>query len=218
MELGWICPYTLLQKKRNFTEPIFPGDVGSLQSSSIYTHPKKKRNFPCCVSFEDECKCWGKNTKIPWLVHIGYREVTDGLHIFTLNTTYPYKDKKKEKQYKFIKVMMQQIDTWRYFCQIPLIMNLPSPMTVLESPGKPVTGSPSILKGCHNSLIEGSPSIEGPTCYKSSKNAKDIDGAPVTGIPGVSRTVWGDLFVIIYLQQNNTNSRLPLCHNIFAAK
>ena len=31
--------------------------------------------------------------------------------------------------------------------------------TVLESPGKPVTGSPSILKGCHNSLIEGSPSI-----------------------------------------------------------
>ncbi len=34
------------------------------------------------------------------------------------------------------------------------------PLTaVLESPGKPVTGSPSILKGGHNSLIGGSPSI-----------------------------------------------------------
>ncbi len=31
--------------------------------------------------------------------------------------------------------------------------------TVLESPGIPVTGSPSILKGYHNSLIDGSPSI-----------------------------------------------------------
>ncbi len=28
----------------------------TLQSSSIYTLPKKKRNFPCCVSFEGECK------------------------------------------------------------------------------------------------------------------------------------------------------------------
>ena len=26
-----------------------------LQSWSIYTLPKKKRNFPCCVSFEGEC-------------------------------------------------------------------------------------------------------------------------------------------------------------------
>ena len=31
--------------------------------------------------------------------------------------------------------------------------------TVLESPGKPVTGSPPILKACHSSLIEGSPSM-----------------------------------------------------------
>ena len=31
--------------------------------------------------------------------------------------------------------------------------------TVLESPGKPVTGSPPILKGCHNAWIDGSPSI-----------------------------------------------------------
>ncbi len=31
--------------------------------------------------------------------------------------------------------------------------------SVLESPGKPVTGSPSILKGYHNALIDGSPSI-----------------------------------------------------------
>ena len=33
--------------------------------------------------------------------------------------------------------------------------------TVLESPGKPVTGTPSILKGYHNSLdlVDGSPSI-----------------------------------------------------------
>ncbi len=30
---------------------------------------------------------------------------------------------------------------------------------VLESPGIPVTGFPSILKGYHNSLIDGSPSI-----------------------------------------------------------
>ncbi len=60
--------YTLLQKKHNFSESIFPADPGSLtltpghvhfvntlQSSSIYTLPKKKRNFPCCVSFEEEC-------------------------------------------------------------------------------------------------------------------------------------------------------------------
>ncbi len=31
--------------------------------------------------------------------------------------------------------------------------------TVQESPGKPVTGSPSILKGYHNALIDGIPSI-----------------------------------------------------------
>ncbi len=31
--------------------------------------------------------------------------------------------------------------------------------TVPESPGIPVTGSPSILKGYHNSLIDGSPFI-----------------------------------------------------------
>ncbi len=57
-------------------------------------------------------------------------------------------------------------------------------LTVLESPGKPVTGSPSILKGYHNSLTDGSPS----TCYKSSKMPKYIDGVLVTGIPGVSKT------------------------------
>ena len=28
----------------------------TLQSSSIYTLPKKKCNFPCCVSFEEECR------------------------------------------------------------------------------------------------------------------------------------------------------------------
>ena len=33
------------------------------------------------------------------------------------------------------------------------------PLTVLESPGKPATGSPSFLKGYHNALIDGSPSI-----------------------------------------------------------
>ncbi len=27
----------------------------TLQSSSIYTPPIKKRNFPCCVSFEEKC-------------------------------------------------------------------------------------------------------------------------------------------------------------------
>ena len=55
--------YTLLQKKRNFSGPIFSGDPGSLtltpghvlQCSSIYTLPKKKCIFPCCVSFEGEC-------------------------------------------------------------------------------------------------------------------------------------------------------------------
>ncbi len=31
--------------------------------------------------------------------------------------------------------------------------------SVLELPGKPVTGSPSILKGYHTALIDGSPSI-----------------------------------------------------------
>ncbi len=126
---GWKSViYTLLQKKHNFSEPIFPGDPGSLtltpghvhfvkwkpaslnytlrkkkcnfktflrgefllfyrysnckrtvnnfgtgfctllprswakwntlQSSSIYTLSKKKRNFPCCVSFEEECICY----------------------------------------------------------------------------------------------------------------------------------------------------------------
>ena len=33
------------------------------------------------------------------------------------------------------------------------------PITVSESLGMPVTGSPSTLKGYHNSLIDGSPSI-----------------------------------------------------------
>ena len=32
-------------------------------------------------------------------------------------------------------------------------------ISVLESPGKPVTGAPSILKGYHTSFIDGSPSI-----------------------------------------------------------
>ena len=63
------------------------------------------------------------------------------------------------------------------YCSFVCVQNASLPYeTVLESPGKPVTGSPSILKGCHNSLI-------------STKNAKDIDGVPVTGIPGISRTV-----------------------------
>ncbi len=45
--------------------------------------------------------------------------------------------------------------------------------TVLESPGKPVTGSPSILKGSHNALIDESPSRELYLLWdKSSKNAK----------------------------------------------
>ncbi len=46
---------------------------------------------------------------------------------------------------------------WRSF-NIPEVMRL-GVRTVLESPGIPVTGSPSILKGYHNSLIDRSPSI-----------------------------------------------------------
>ncbi len=67
--------YTLLQKKRNFSEPIFPGDSGSLTvtlgrvhfaycyqehwqneiqvTKFIYLH--SSQNFTCCVSFEEEC-------------------------------------------------------------------------------------------------------------------------------------------------------------------
>ncbi len=52
--------YCTLFFKRNatFLDPFFPGDPGSLtlQISSIYTLPKKKRNFPCCISFEGECR------------------------------------------------------------------------------------------------------------------------------------------------------------------
>ncbi len=36
------------------------------------------------------------------------------------------------------------------------------PKSVPESLGMPVTGSPSMLKGYHNSLIDGSPSINTP--------------------------------------------------------
>ena len=39
----------------------------------------------------------------------------------------------------------------------PMISQLPR--SVPESPGMPVTGSPSMLKGYQNSLIDGSPSI-----------------------------------------------------------
>ena len=39
------------------------------------------------------------------------------------------------------------------------MFNRDSDITVLESPGIPVTGSSSILKGYHNPLIDGSPSI-----------------------------------------------------------
>ncbi len=74
--------------KRNatFQDPFFTGDPGSLtltpghvhfvkwntlQSSSIYTLPKNKRNFPCCISFEGECilpkmKRWKKNCLTHW--------------------------------------------------------------------------------------------------------------------------------------------------------
>ncbi len=49
--------------------------------------------------------------------------------------------------------------------------------SVLESPGKPATGSPSILKGYDNSLIDGSPSI---IISPAGKNMKEIiDGLPV---------------------------------------
>ncbi len=56
----WICTFDIAPLL-SCPEPIFPSDPGSLtltlglRSSSIYTLPKKKRNFPCCVSFEEEC-------------------------------------------------------------------------------------------------------------------------------------------------------------------
>ncbi len=64
----------------------------------------------------------------------------------------------------------------------------------------PVTGSPSMLKGYHNSLIDGSPSILSNVDVMNSSYilqkwndrnlplSNKIDGVPVTCIPGVSRT------------------------------
>ena len=62
-----------------------------------------------------------------------------------------------------------------------VIVKSTSITSVLESPGKPVTGSQSILKGCHNSLIEGSPSIiVSPVC--------NIEGLPVINQVKMSKT------------------------------
>ena len=84
--------YTLLQLlvsilQRNFSEPIFAGDPESLtltpvhvpralakwntlQSSSIYTLSKKKRNFPYCVYFEEEC-----TTENIHIIHLVYSDM-----------------------------------------------------------------------------------------------------------------------------------------------
>ncbi len=61
------------------------------------------------------------------------------------------------------KVIFAETSIMSLLCVMILISHsamLCSLITVLESPGIAVTGSPSILKGYHNSLINGSPSIQ----------------------------------------------------------
>ncbi len=61
-------------------------------------------------------------------------------------------DPQKSMTYRFVSAFH---DKPTYFVRI-IAWSL---TTVLESPGMPVTGSPSISKGYHSSLIGGSPSI-----------------------------------------------------------
>ncbi len=49
-------PWTILEQVFGTLLPRALPKWNTLQSSSIYTLPKKKRNFPCCVSFEEECR------------------------------------------------------------------------------------------------------------------------------------------------------------------
>ena len=49
-------PWTILEQVFYTLLPRALAKWNTLQSSSIYTLLKKKRNFPCCVSFETECK------------------------------------------------------------------------------------------------------------------------------------------------------------------
>ncbi len=71
-EYFWYPEYehTLFFKRNaTFLNPFFTVTLGhwpwprvmyilsnTLQTSSMYTVPKKKRNFSCCVSFEEECR------------------------------------------------------------------------------------------------------------------------------------------------------------------
>ncbi len=98
LEIFWFIHTLFFKRNATFLDPFFPVTLGhwpwprvmytllirplakwrTLQSSSIYTLLKKKRYFPCCVSFEGECNCitffWtgptpGFNTKI-WPVDL----------------------------------------------------------------------------------------------------------------------------------------------------
>ena len=48
-------PWTILKQVFYILLPRALAKWNALQRSSIYTLPKKKHNFPCCVSFEGEC-------------------------------------------------------------------------------------------------------------------------------------------------------------------
>ena len=77
----------------------------------------------------------------------------------------------------WIMVFQRPLATLRYlFTNTLMWENAKGLNTVLESPGKPVTGSLPILKSYRNALVDGSPSIscniDGLSVIKSSKMPK----------------------------------------------
>ncbi len=77
--------------------------------------------------------------------------------------------------FSYPKVWVHIKTSWKEKNVTLLVIFSKSLTAVLESPGIPVTGSPSILKGCHNSLIDHVCTIRGAihcylyrwlTCYK----------------------------------------------------
>ncbi len=60
-------PWTILKQVFYTLLPRALAKWNTLQSSSIYTLLKKKCNFPCCVSFEEECIVYSIHV---WLVYM----------------------------------------------------------------------------------------------------------------------------------------------------
>ncbi len=65
-------------------------------------------------------------------------------------------------------------------------------ISVLETPGTPVTGTPSIYLAFYS--IYNRWAIDGDPSIKELLWPFEIDGEPVTGIPGDSRTEFGRVY------------------------